>query len=296
MDKIKLGNTNEMLPEIGIGTWKMPNNSIAAETAIKYAIDNGAYFVDTAEMYGNEEMVGRAIKGKPVFIATKVSPHNFRYEAIINSCNLSLRKLNVNKIDLYQLHWPNHSIPISETMKAMEQLQNDGKIQHIGVSNFDIEEFEEAQNCLKNSKIVSNQIEYSVLVRDIGDNFIEFAKKNDITILAYSPLSRGALFSEKYADLLSTLSNIGDKYEKTPAQVALNWLFRNGNVVAIPKAIDESHINENIGASGWHLSEKDASEISSALSGERRRPISSIFTKTLKRNGAWSKFGSKFLK
>lgn len=296
MEKIRLGNTNEILPEIGIGTWKMPNNSEEAEGALKYAIDKGSYFVDTAEMYGNEEMVGRAIKGKKVFIATKVSPHNFRYNSIINSCNSSLKRLGINEIDLYQLHWPNHSIHISETMKAMEQLQREGKIRHIGVSNFNVYEFEEAQSQLKNSEIVSNQIEYSLLVRDIADEFMDFAKKNKITIIAYSPLSRGALFSEKYKDLFDLLSDIGSKHKKTPAQIALNWLLKSGNVSAIPKAIKKAHIDENIGSSGWKLSKNEIMQINAKLSGKRKRPISSVFTKTLKRNGAWSRVASKFLK
>ena len=196
-------------------------------------------------------MVGEAINGmENVFVATKVSPHNFRYGDVIRACDFSLSKLRVKQIDLYQLHWPNHSIPIAETMRAMEQLKKDGKIRHIGVSNFDVKELEEAQYALKNDEIVSNQVEYSILVRNVEHDLTGYCKKNKVTVIAYSPLARGAIFSKKYEPLRAVLAKIGENHEKSVAQVALNWLVSKENVIAIPKASDKRHATENAEASG----------------------------------------------
>ncbi|MCL4389406.1 aldo/keto reductase [Candidatus Marsarchaeota archaeon] len=296
MDKIKLGRTDEKIPKIGIGTWKMPADSKEAEVAIKFAIHHGMDFVDTAEIYANETMVGRAIRGEKTFIATKVPPHKFRYEDVLKACDASLKKLGVKQIDLYQLHWPNHSIPISETMKAMEELKKAGKIRYIGVSNFDVAELENAQAALKNDEIVSNQIEYSILVREVEKDMLGYARENKITIIAYSPLARASLFSPKYKELMALLSRIGHQHGKSAVQVALNWVLRDGNTIAIPKATSIAHVEENCGAAGWSLSAVELAEVNDFLLGIRKRPISSIFTKMLKHNGLWSKVASKISK
>ena len=289
MEYKQLGNTKEKVPEIGIGTWKMLDAAVDTEV-IRTAVSHGSTFVDTAEMYGNEEMVGKAIRGmENVFLATKVSPHNFKYGDVIKACNASLKRLGVKQIDLYQLHWPNHSVPIRETMHAMEQLKKEGKIRHIGVSNFDVTEFEGAMSELKNDEIVSNQVEYSLLVRDVEKEMLEYCKKNKVTLIAYSPLARGALFSKKYAQLKKALDAIGEAHGKTAAQVALNWLISKEGVVAIPKASNASHAVENAESSGWTITQKEMSEIGHFLSRIRKRPISSVFTPVLKHSGFWSK-------
>lgn len=285
----QLGTTSEKIPEIGIGTWKMLNEATDVE-AIRAAIEHGSSLVDTAEMYGNEELVGEAIRGQEnVFIATKVSPHNFRYDDVIRSCDASIRKLGVKQIDLYQLHWPNHSIPIAETMRAMEQLKRDGKIRHIGVSNFDVKELKEAQGSLKSGEIVCNQVEYSILVRDIERGLMDFCKRERITIMAYSPLARGAIFSKKYEQLRVKLESIGENHDKSAAQVALNWLISKPQVVAIPKASSIHHAIENAEAAGWRITPEELSEINRFLSSVRKRPITSIFTPVIKHNGFWSR-------
>ena len=289
MEYKQLGNTKERIPEIGIGTWKMLSGASDIE-AIRMAIEHGSTLVDTAEMYGNEEIVGEAIKGaKYVFIATKVSPHNFHYDDVIKACDASLKKLGVKQIDLYQLHWPNHSIPISETMRAMEQLKEEGKIRYIGVSNFEVREFEEAQAALKNSEIVSNQVEYSILVRDIEKDILGFCKKNRVTIIAYSPFARGVLFNRKYEPLFAKLSAIGENHDKTASQAALNWLIEKEGVVAIPKASDKHHAIENADASGWHMTPMEISELNHFLSKIRKRTMASVFTPVIKHSGFWSR-------
>ena len=266
----ELGKTGEKIQALGIGTWGIggfsypdySNDELAIEI-IRFAVEIGMNFIDTAEMYGaghSEELVGEAIKGirEKVFIATKVLPTNFRYEDVIKACERSLRRLKTSYIDLYQLHWPNPSIPIKETMRAMERLANEGKIRYIGISNFSVEETIEAMNALSKYEIVSNQVEYSLLVRDIEKDLLDFCRKNKITVIAYSPLARGELLKGKYYEFLS---KIGKKYNKTAAQVALNWLIIKENVVAIPKAFSKAKIVENMGAYGWKLSDEDLKAI-----------------------------------
>jgi diketogulonate reductase-like aldo/keto reductase len=266
----ELGKTGEKIPALGLGTWGIggfsypdySNDELAIEI-IRFAVEIGMNFIDTAEMYGaghSEELVGEAIKGirEKVFIATKVLPTNFRYEDVIKACERSLRRLKTSYIDLYQLHWPNPSIPIKETMRAMERLANEGKIRYIGISNFSVEETIEAMNALSKYEIVSNQVEYSLLVRDIEKDLLDFCRKNKITVIAYSPLARGELLKGKYYEFLS---KIGKKYNKTAAQVALNWLIIKENVVAIPKAFSKAKIVENMGAYGWKLSDEDLKTI-----------------------------------
>jgi Predicted oxidoreductases (related to aryl-alcohol dehydrogenases) len=210
----ELGKTGEKIPALGLGTWGIGGFSFPdysydqlAIEVIRFAVEIGMNFIDTAEMYGSghsEELIGEAIKGirDKVFIATKVLPTNFRYEDVIKACERSLKRLKTSYIDLYQLHWPNPSIPIRETMKAMERLVDEGKIRYIGISNFSVEETVEAMNSLSKYEIVSNQVEYSLLVRDIERDLLPFCNKNKITVIAYSPLARGELLKGKYYDFL----------------------------------------------------------------------------------------------
>jgi len=263
----ELGTTGEKVSAIGIGTWKMGSDPEGDIGSIRLALDSGVNLVDTAEMYGTEPIAGKAIAGrKGVFIATKVSPHHFRHDDVIRACDESIRKLGVSHIDLYQLHWPNSSIPISETMRAMEELKDSGRIRHIGVSNFSVKEFEEAQSALKGSRIVSNQVEYSVLVREPEGELLDYCARNGVTLIAYSPLARGALHQKKYAKLAELLGDIGREYEKSAEQVALNWLIGKKPVVAIPKSSSAEHTRDNVGAADFELSSEDMGRINDFLS------------------------------
>jgi len=283
----KLNDTNDKIPEIGIGTWKMGQEPRSEAEAIKTAIRHGIKFIDTAEMYGSEWVVKDAIGSrKDLFIATKVSPSHFKYESLIESCEASLRNLGIKSIDLYQLHWPNHRVPIKETMRAMEDLVDLGRIRHIGVSNFTVEELVEAQNAMERYEIVSNQVEYSVLTRDIENELLDFCTKNRITIIAYSPLGTGALYGNKYKNVLGTLEGIGKRHGKTATQVALNWLISKKNVVAIPKSGSSEHVIEIAGASGWSLSKSEKSEIDSIK--ERKSALGGFMYPILKNTSWWA--------
>jgi diketogulonate reductase-like aldo/keto reductase len=259
MNYKQLGDSNVKISEIGLGTWQYRGGV----ESIKLGISLGATHVDTAEMYGTEEIVGRAIQDEreKVFLATKVSPSHIHYDDLIKAAEGSLRRLGTNTIDLYMIHWPNPRIPIKESMNAMEELVRRGKIKHIGVSNFSVKELKDAQNALTTEEIVSNQVEYNIQNREIEEQLVPYCKKEKITIVAYSPLSRGDLsFDEK-----GVLDKMAQKYNKTIAQVILNFLTREEHVVAIPKANRSEHVRENCGASGWRLSSEDIREIDEAF-------------------------------
>ena len=260
MEERELGKTGERIPALGIGTWQLGSDHAAAVESLKEGMHLGMRFVDTAEMYHTEEIVGKAIKGEEVFLATKVSPEHFRYADVKKACDASLRRLGVRQIDLYQLHWPNRRVPISETMKAMEELVKEGKIRHIGVSNFSVEDITEANACLKNNEIVSNQVQYSLAAREIEKELARFCKKEEITVIAYSPLARGSLFGKSHGDM-DLLRVIGERHGKSAAQVALNWVVSKDNTVAIPKAGRLEHIRENAKALDFKLEKKEIEEL-----------------------------------
>jgi diketogulonate reductase-like aldo/keto reductase len=246
----ELGKTGVLVSELALGTWRYDGGQ-----ALQAGLDLGANFIDTAEAYGSEEVVGRAISGKrlEVFVATKVLPRNFKRRDIIRAAEQSLKRINTDYIDLYQLHWPNYTVPIAETMAAMEELVESGKVRFIGVSNFSVGEMEEAQAALSKSKIVSNQVQYSLIDRAIEHGLLQHCESNGITILAFSPLAAG-LANIREWDCDDTLGRIAAEVGKTRAQVALNWCVRHHSVTAIFKANQIQHIRENCAASGWSLS------------------------------------------
>ena len=286
----ELGRTGEKLSCIGIGTWKLGYNIPEEIAAIKAGIDEGINFIDTAEMYNTENIVSDAIKGeKGLFIATKVSPHNLSYEDVIRACNNSLKRLEIKAIDLYQVHWPNDNIPISETMRAMERLVKEGKIRYIGVSNFTVAEFREAQEALKNNDIVSDQVEYNVFVRDPEAELTGFCKDKKASIIAYSPLASGKMFDKQRASALNQLDRIGAKYGKTGSQVALNWLVSKGAVIPIAKASSAQHMRENANASGFMLSKEDIRKIDT-IDDSGIRPLASHMNAVARATASfWSK-------
>lgn len=260
------------IPVMGIGTWKMGggittdrSHDEEAILAIKTAIRLGITHIDTAELYGDghtEELVGEAKREfdrKSLFITTKVKWSNLRYENVISAVEGSLRRLQTNYIDLYLVHTPVRGIPIAETMKGMDYVAKNKLARFIGVSNFSVKQMKEAQDYAKN-KVVANQIEYNLSVRNVGQHtkdmeseIIPYCQKNSIAVIAYRPLANGELAKPG----IRLLDELAEKYGKTQAQIAINWLVAKPNVVAIPKAVKIEHIKENSGAIGWKLSGKD---------------------------------------
>jgi diketogulonate reductase-like aldo/keto reductase len=277
MEFKKLGKSGTKIPVLGLGTWGIGGFSSRHSgendddvRALRLGFDLEMRFVDTAEAYGrghSEEVVAKAVKSRreSVFIATKVSPENLRYDDVIRSCRSSLKRLETSFIDLYQVHWPNTSIPIAETMKAMEHLVAVGKIRHIGVSNFSVQQTREAEKALSKNTLASNQVEYSLVDRSIEDDLLPYAEKEHITVIAYSPIARGQISSGGRGERWQVLDEIASKYNKTRTQVALNWLIAKNPVVAIPKAASLDHVRENAAAAGWQISQSDREALNQAF-------------------------------
>ena len=257
-----LGTSGEWVPEIGLGTWLYTGG----EQTIRRAVDLGANLIDTAESYGTEDDVGNAIHKfrNEVFLATKVSPEHFRHNDVIKAADDSLSRLQTDYIDLYQLHWPSQDIPIGETMNAMERLVEEGKVRYIGVSNFSADQLREAESTLSQNKIVSNQVLYSLVDREIESDLIPYCQEHKITIIAYSPLAQG--FSNITSrDSEGVIGSIAQETGHTEAQVALNWVVAQDSVIAIPKTSSVTHVEENCAASGWRLSPENMGRLKSAF-------------------------------
>lgn len=253
-----LGKTKEKLSEIGIGTWQLGKNLEENKKAINLAIENGINFIDTAEVYGTENFIGKVIEGKDnLFIATKVWATHFRYESVLQACERSLKNLEIEQIGLYQLHWPNPGIDIKETMRAMEKLVYEGKIKYIGVSNFNKEELKNAQEAMEKYEIVSNQVEYNIIERTPELNLMDYMKKERITLLAYSPFAHGAVFKKKYKKVMEELESIGKRYNRTSGQVLLRWLIQKDIVIPLTKASNPEHMKENINATNFDINQND---------------------------------------
>lgn len=265
MELKELGATGVMVPEIGLGTWRYRGG----REPLRAGIELGAYLIDTAEGYGTEEIVGEAVSGirDRVFIATKVSGRDLGHDRILRAAEGSLKRLGTDYIDLYQIHWPNSRYPMKETMRAMETLVDRGIIRYIGVSNFDVEEMEEAVSALRNNPLVSNQIIYNLNSRYIEEDVIPYCLRHDITIMAYTPLDDGDLtrVSRKASGKMTVLEEIAGETGKTMAQVALNWCTSWKNVIAIPKSDTVTRTIENCGASGWRLTPGQKKRLDSAF-------------------------------
>ena len=265
MEYRHLGRTHEKVSTIGMGTWKIGSYANAAERqaqvdALRRGIELGINLIDTAEMYAygkSEELVADAIKGarNDVFIASKVSPENLHHDDVLKACRASLARLGTSFIDLYQVHWPNPKIPIRETMAAMERLVEEGAIRFIGVSNFSVAQTQEARDALSRNEIVSNQVEYSLNNRLVEADTLPYCTKEEISLIAYSPLARGKIVDAMPKEILQ-------KYKMSPAQVMLNWVTRDQHVLAIPKAANIPHMEENASSVSARLTPAEYNQLS----------------------------------
>ena len=266
MEYRELGRTGEMIPEVGLGTWKYRGGP----EPLRRGIELGANLIDTAEMYRTEDAVGTAIRGirDRVFVATKVLGSNLRYDQVLRAAEKSLKLLNCGVIDLYQIHWPSHSVPIAETMRAMEELVDRGMVRHVGVSNFSVAQMQEAQAAMPNFPIVSNQVLYNLKRRGIERDLIPYCEERGITVMAYTPLADGSLAVRprvRAGRNWEALESVAREAGKTPAQVALNWCLTRPRVVVIPKTNSVARTEENCGASGWRLTPAQAQRLEAAF-------------------------------
>jgi len=262
-----LSNTGVSIPEVGLGTW----NYHAGVEPLRKGLDAGALFIDTAESYSTETVVGQAVAGvrNRVFIATKVSPGHFRFDSVLKAADRSLKRLGTDWIDLYQLHVPSAKVPIEETIAAMEQLVDAGKVRFIGVSNFSVAQLERARNATRKYRIVSNQVRYNVADRTIEADLLRYCQANGITIIAHSPLARD-FQSILDCDPDGALAEVARLAGKTMAQVAINWCLCKDGVVAIPKGNSTAHVVDNCGASGWRLTAEQLQFLDRSIRWRRR--------------------------
>ena len=274
MEYKEFGNTGFKVSPFGLGTYYDPGWIAAAKLfgvrrgreqhvkAIRTGIEMGINLIDTAEIYGTEQLVSEAIKAsgakrEDLFIATKVWRSHLRRDDLIKACHRSLRELNTDYIDLYQIHFPNSRIQITETMSAMEELQRQGKIRYIGISNFKLKGMIEAENALKDSTVTSTQMHYNVVHRDIEKDIIPHCIEKKIAVLAYYPLAHGKLGSD--TALPDKIGKISKSHGgKTLSQITLNWFYsKYSNVFPIPRASNPEHVKENCGSSNFFMSTEE---------------------------------------
>jgi diketogulonate reductase-like aldo/keto reductase len=229
--------------------------------ALRLGIDLGMTLIDTAEMYANggaEKVVGEAIAGRrdQVFIVTKFYPQNATRERMAAACDRSLRRLDVEQIDLYLLHWPS-DVPLKETLAGFEDLLEAKKIRYAGVSNFDVDgmtELGRVKNGLE--RIVTNEVLYNLERRGIEWDVLPWMHKRHRPVIAYSPVEEGLLTGSH-----PVLKRVAERHAATPAQVALAWVIREDGVIAIPKAANSKHVRANRGAADIKLTKRDLEEL-----------------------------------
>ncbi len=257
---------------IGQGTWNFPTAGNAVDGAIaalRAGIELGMTHIDTAEMYGNgraEELIGKAIAGLArdrLFIVSKVLPANGTFAGVVRACERSLRRLGTGYLDCYLLHWRG-SHALDETLAAFERLVDDGKIRSFGVSNFDVEDLEEAQRHAGRYRIACNQVLYNLEERGIERRVLPFCARHGMALVGYSPLGAGSFPAPGSAGG-RVLAAVAARRGATPRAVALAFLVRLAGTFAIPKAAALAHARENAAADGVALADADLAEIDAAF-------------------------------
>jgi 2,5-diketo-D-gluconate reductase B len=252
------------IPALGFGTWELRGDT--ARRMVEAALEIGYRHVDTAQMYGNEAEVGAALRGSglprgELFVTTKVWPDRFRASDLQRSVEESLARLGLDRVDLLLLHWPSPTVPLAETMDALNDVVARGWAAHIGISNFTGALIEQAV-ALSERPLATNQVEYhpfqdqSALLAD--------CRRRGLSVTAYRPLARGRVFDDP------TLAGIARRHGRTPGQVALRWLVQQDGVVAIPRSSSLEHARDNFGIDGFQLDAREMAEIA-ALAAPRGR-------------------------
>jgi diketogulonate reductase-like aldo/keto reductase len=254
----------ERVPVLGQGTWRMGENTRAHKeevAALQLGIELGMTLIDTAEMYGEggaERVVADAIEDQRdrVFIVTKVYPHNASRTELPKACERSLKRLRIGAIDLYLLHWRERSTQLAETVAAFEKLRSAGKIKRWGVSNFDVDDMEELRSIENGTNCAANQVLYNLENREIQSGLLQWSQKNEIPIMAYSPVGHGRGLLET-----ATLNKIAKRHDATTSQIALAWVLRQPRVIAIPKASKEKHVRDNARSIEIKLTKADRADL-----------------------------------
>ena len=261
------------VPALGQGTWHMgeSRSRAAAEVAaLRAGIECGLTLIDTAEMYGNggaERVVGQAIAGQRerVFLVSKVLPHNASAAGVAQACAASLKRLGIDRIDLYLLHWRG-AHPLAETVAAFERLRADGQIGAWGVSNFDTGDMQELAALADGAACATNQVLYHPDARGIEFDLLAWCRARQMPIMAYSPLGQAGRLLRSPA-----LAAVAARHGVSPAQVAIAWSLRDGATIAIPKASTPEHVHQNAAAAELALTVADLAEIDAAHAPPRRK-------------------------
>jgi 2,5-diketo-D-gluconate reductase B len=243
------------IPELGLGTWQ--NRGESCTETVRTALELGYRHVDTAQAYDNERAVGEGIATADVdrddvFLTTKVWRSNLHAEDVHASVRESLEKLDTDSVDLLLVHWPHPRVPVGETLEAMAELRADGLVDHLGVSNFTRSQLQDARQVV-DAPIVANQVQYHPFIdqSDLRDYCVE----NGVALTAYSPLARGDVLGDE------VLADIGQRYDRSAAQIALRWLVQQAHVVAIPKASSRAHLEANLAVFDFELTEAEMERI-----------------------------------
>jgi len=258
--------SGQAIPILGMGTWQMGENRRDRPReieALRHGLDLGLSLIDTAEMYGEggaEEVIAEVIANcrSEVFLVSKVYPHNASRQGAIAACERSLRRLRTDYLDLYLLHWRG-SIPLAETLEAFQSLQEAGKIRGYGVSNFDVENMEEAIHLQGGSAIATNQVLYNLMRRGIEWNLLPWCQRHGIPIMAYSPIEQGRLLTHR------VLQSIAQERGASAAQVAIAWLLHQKGVIVIPKSSRIDHVEQNCAALDLRLTAEELAALDAAF-------------------------------
>jgi diketogulonate reductase-like aldo/keto reductase len=254
----------ETVPVLGQGTWRMGDDTSKRKrevAALRLGIELGMTLIDTAEMYANggaEKVVGEAIKDRrdEVFVVSKFYPQNATRERMAAACDRSLRRLGIEQIDLYLLHWRG-DVPLKETLAGFDDLLEAKKIRYAGISNFDVDDMQELARFKSGlERIVTNEVLYNLERRGIEWDLLPWMRQRHRPVIAYSPVEEGLL-----AHPHPVLQRVAERHDATPVQIALAWVIRDDGVIAIPKAADPEHVRENRGAADIKLTKKDLEEL-----------------------------------
>lgn len=259
---------NAKIPALGLGTAQLTGEECI--NTVEEALNLGYRHIDTAQLYGNESEIGKAIENSQIdrnkiFIVTKIKRKNLEKTKLYQSFINSLEKLRTNYVDLLLIHAPSRKVPIQESINEMNKLQNKDKIKHIGVSNFSVEKTKKAMK-VSSTPIITNQVKYHPMYGQ--EKLLKFCLNEDICLTAYSPLARGKIHGNR------TLKKIGSKYNKNEFQTALRWLIQQDKVVTIPKASSRKHLEENIDIFDFELNREEMKKIFEIHGGIKNKILS----------------------
>ena len=268
MRKVQLRKTGEQIPVLGQGTMGIKGGKDkeyyeAWKNSLRKGIELGMTHIDTAELYNfgtSERIIGEVIKEydrDDLFITSKLFPKHFGYNSMIKACNKSLERLDIKYLDLYLVHFPSFVFSkIKKHMRVMEQLVDEGKIRYIGVSNYSVDQFKEAEGLLKKSEIVANQLRANIRSQKHIHNSLPYYKKEGVILTAYSPLGHRGYTNLK-EDFKEKLEGVATSHNASIQQIALAWLINHENVIAIPKAFQIEHVEANAAAADIKLTETE---------------------------------------